>query len=62
MFFHAGTTMGPDGSSVLTSGGRVLAVTSLGGSMKEALDLAYLNTEKTDFEGKYFRKDIGFDL
>jgi len=54
--------MGPDGSSVLTSGGRVLAVTSLGGSMKEALDLAYLNTEKTDFEGKYFRKDIGFDL
>jgi len=62
MLFHAGTAMGPDGSSILTSGGRVLAVSSMGGSMKEALDLAYLNTEKTDFEGKYFRKDIGFDL
>jgi len=60
MVFHAGTAV-KDGT-VVTNGGRVIAVTSMGGSMKEALALSFGNAEKIEFEGKYFRKDIGFDL
>jgi phosphoribosylamine--glycine ligase len=40
----------------------VLAVTSLGDTMDEALDKSYENAGKINFENKYFRKDIGFDL
>lgn len=58
--FHAGTRL--SGSDVLTSGGRVLAVTSLAGSMQEALEKSYMNAARISFEGMYFRKDIGFDL
>ncbi len=58
--FHAGTR--PDGKKVLTSGGRVIAVSSYGTSMKEALEASYQNAEKIQFEGKYYRSDIGFDL
>jgi len=58
--FHAGTKM--EGEKVLTSGGRVIAVSSFGSSMKEALEASYRNAEKIEFEGKYYRKDIGFDL
>ncbi len=57
--FHAGTT---SSNGVITSGGRVLAVTSLGDSMDEALKKSYENAENIQFENKYFRKDIGFDL
>jgi len=57
--FHAGTT---SGNGVLTSGGRVLAITSLGNSIDEALEKSYRNAEKVQFEKKYYRKDIGFDL
>ena len=58
--FHAGTKM-VDGK-VLTAGGRVLAVTSFGKSMKEALQTSYNNINKINFENSYYRKDIGFDL
>ena len=58
--FHAGTRM--DGDKVLTSGGRVMAVSSFGKSMKEALALSYQNVGKIHFDGMNFRKDIGFDL
>jgi len=57
--FHAGTT---SSNGVISSGGRVLAVTSLGDSIDEALEKSYKNAEKINFENKYYRKDIGFDL
>ncbi|MBS0009834.1 MAG: phosphoribosylamine--glycine ligase [Bacteroidales bacterium] len=60
IIFQAGTRI--DGSRVLTSGGRVLAVSSFGADMDEALRRSYDSAEVIDFEGKYFRKDIGFDL
>ena len=58
--FHAGTKREAD--KVVTSGGRVLAVSSWGSSMKEALLKSYRNADLLDFEGKYYRTDIGFDL
>ncbi len=58
--FHAGTRIIND--TVTTSGGRVLAVSSGGKTMNEALSLSYSNAEKISFDGMYFRKDIGFDL
>lgn len=58
--FHAGTKT--DGKNIVTSGGRVLAVSSSGNSMKEALAKSYKNAARINFEGMYFRKDIGFDL
>ncbi len=58
--FHAGTKL--DGDTLVTSGGRVLAVSSYGNSKDEALRQSWENIAKIDFEGKYFRRDIGFDL
>lgn len=58
--FHAGTKKGERG--IETNGGRVIAVTSFGNTMNEALDTSYKNVEEVKFEGKYFRKDIGNDL
>jgi phosphoribosylamine--glycine ligase len=57
MVFHAGTTM--DGDSVVTSGGRVLGVTSLGDTVQQAIDTAYTACEKISFTGHFYRKDIG---
>ncbi|MGN0214122.1 MAG: phosphoribosylamine--glycine ligase [Muribaculaceae bacterium] len=59
--FHAGTKLNADGSFA-TSGGRVLAVSSYGNSKDEALRQSWENIARIDFEGKYFRRDIGFDL
>ncbi len=58
--FHAGTKLA-DGK-VLTNGGRVLAVSSYGDTMKEALAQSYKNVAKIHFDGMNFRRDIGFDL
>ncbi|GJM34337.1 MAG: phosphoribosylamine--glycine ligase [Saprospiraceae bacterium] len=60
LVFHAGTRQ--DGDQVLTNGGRVLAVTSYGNDFQKALAVSKTNAEKINFEGKYYRKDIGFDL
>lgn len=58
--FHAGTRS--KGDEIVTSGGRVLAVTSWGSSVKEALKVSYQNLSFIKFDGIYFRRDIGFDL
>lgn len=58
--FHAGTKM--HGNTLVTNGGRVLAVSALGKSRTEALETAYRNAELIQFEKKYYRKDLGFDL
>lgn len=58
--FHAGTKL--DKSTVLTAGGRVLAVSSYGTTIQEALSKSYAHAEKINYSGKYYRKDLGFDL
>ncbi|MGJ8665383.1 MAG: phosphoribosylamine--glycine ligase [Patiriisocius sp.] len=58
--FHAGTTNKDD--KIVTNGGRVIAVTSLDLDYKKAIVKSYQEIEKIQFEGMYFRKDIGFDL
>lgn len=58
--FHAGTKL--DNDKVLTNGGRVMAITSYGETMNEALSKSFENAKEVNFEGKYYRKDIGFDL
>jgi phosphoribosylamine--glycine ligase len=60
ILFHAGTKQ--DGENIVTNGGRVLALTSFGNDFQEALKISQNNAELIDFEGKYYRKDIGFDL
>lgn len=60
--FHAGTLNNGSAHGDVTSGGRVLALTSYGKTMKEALKKTYQNIHKIEFKGKTFRKDIGFDL
>ncbi len=55
--FHAGTAR--KGNRVVTSGGRVLGVTALGPDIKQAIERAYEATGRIEWEGAYFRKDIG---
>ncbi|MBV8123626.1 MAG: phosphoribosylamine--glycine ligase, partial [Paucibacter sp.] len=57
MVFHAGTVL-KDGD-LLTNGGRVLCVTALGESVRQAQQLAYETLTPIQFEGKQFRQDIG---
>lgn len=58
--FHAGTNLVDD--DVITTGGRVLAITSLGQSLDEALEISYRNAKVVDFDKKNFRSDLGQDL
>lgn len=60
ILFHAGTKT--DGDKIVTSGGRVIAVTSFGKDMNDALDRSFSNAAKVSFDGSYYRTDIGFDL
>lgn len=61
MVFHAGTSLNPN-KEILTNGGRVLAITSFGETLQEALDKSYRNAEIINFNKKYYRKDLGKDL
>lgn len=61
MLFHAGTAMS-NNNEIVTNGGRVLAVTSLGNSLSEAVSKSMKTAENISFEGKYFRTDIGFEF
>jgi phosphoribosylamine--glycine ligase len=58
--FHAGTKQ--EDNRIVTSGGRVLAVSSYGKNMKEALNKSYISAGLIKFNKKYYRQDIGFDL
>jgi phosphoribosylamine---glycine ligase len=58
--FHSGTKL--SGENILTAGGRVLAVSSWGNNMQEALATSYRNAGLIKYEGICYRKDIGFDL
>ena len=57
--FHAGTAAGASGE-VVTNGGRVLGITGRGNSLQNALDVAYRAIADIQFEGAYYRSDIGF--
>jgi phosphoribosylamine--glycine ligase len=58
--FHSGTKL--DGDNVLTNGGRVFAITSFGKTIEEAVNKSFDTAGKINYEGKYFRRDIGQDL
>ena len=58
--FHAGTKN--DNGKIITNGGRVISLTSFGETIEEALIKSFSSAERIDFKGKYYRKDIGFDL
>ena len=60
LLFHSGT-INKDNKTV-TNGGRVMSITSFGKDIKEAVNKSLQNAEKINFKGKYYRKDIGFDL
>lgn len=60
IIFHAGTTNNQ--GKVVSNGGRVMAVTSFGNSIQEALDKSYKSIDKISFEEMNYRKDIGFDI
>jgi phosphoribosylamine---glycine ligase len=67
LVFHAGTSalpplMGDAGETVVTNGGRVLAITSFGKDIPAALAKSNRNAKRIQYEGKYFRRDIGKDL
>ena len=60
LVFHAGTRL--MSGQLITSGGRVLSVTSFGSNHRKAINNSYQALQKIHFDGIYYRKDIGFDL
>jgi phosphoribosylamine--glycine ligase len=58
--FHAGANL--ENGKIVTSGGRVMAITSYGNTYQEAIKKSYQSIEKLHFNKMYYRKDIGFDL
>jgi phosphoribosylamine--glycine ligase len=58
--FHAGTTM--KGEDLVTDGGRVMALTAFGKDTEQAIANVYRSVPLIEYEGKYFRRDIGRDL
>lgn len=60
LVFHAGTKL--SGSSILTDGGRLMAVTSFGDDIVKASELSRKNASLINYDNKYYRRDIGFDL
>ena len=74
LLFHAGTTIksqitnskfqnqNSEGETIVTNGGRVLAITSYGENIKQALEKSYQNAELIEYMGKYYRKDIGWEF
>jgi phosphoribosylamine--glycine ligase len=60
MLFHAGTAV--KDHHTVTSGGRVLAVTSYGETLKDALATSFENAKHIEYEGKYYRRDIGYEF
>ena len=58
--FHAGAQL--KANKIVTSGGRVMAITSFGDTYKQAIKKSYQTIDKLYFDKMYYRKDIGFDL
>jgi phosphoribosylamine--glycine ligase len=61
MIFHAGTKINSEGS-IVTAGGRVFAAVGISNSIANSLERSYKLAECIDFEGKYYRADIGKDI
>ncbi|MFI5220944.1 MAG: phosphoribosylamine--glycine ligase [Bacteroidia bacterium] len=59
--FHSGTKRN-DKNELVTNGGRVMAITSFGNDLQEAVSQSIKNAKKISFEGKYFRRDIGYEF
>lgn len=62
LIFHAGTSTDITSGEIVTAGGRVIAVTSLATDAHEALNQSYSTAANIEFQGKYYRKDLGFDI
>ncbi len=60
LLFHAGTKQ--QEGDIVTNGGRVIAVTSYGESIPAALTTSYANAEHIEYEGRYYRRDIGYEF
>ena len=60
IIFHAGTIK--EENDIISNGGRVIACTGIGDTISESLNISYELAKKIDWEGKYYRKDIGKDL
>lgn len=61
LLFHAGTKRNEQ-NEIVTNGGRLLAITSFGSTVQEAVGKSLRNAEKINYEGKYYRKDIGYEF